>query len=1004
MKINISNLRKYNKFVILVFFLIFSATLLIYKNIPEKNTQETEFKVFDVDPAFADTTLKYLTPGDKAGQMIVVDLGNTDNFITDSLTELLYKILPGGVVFNTDSLTQFVRYEKNIQKFSNINPFVLLKTDASFINFKDTEKFPNIDILDFINSDSVKVKYVKSVLEIYNLLNTIPVIENNTKNCKSFKNEILLNNIFISGNKLWFADFSNYNFKDSLKLSEFKKFIVTGLSVVILDEKVSSELIYEIKSKFNFKGLIIKRINKKDENPDSLEKLLNAGADIFISENPEQLKRILTQLISNEVSANIIDAKIRKILLAKTFSGLNIKKQFEKEKFKGLLESPNIKISRRTVFKKSVTVVKNENNIIPFKNLRNQNFKLLVIGNTDLPAFKKVLKSYASIKSYFINTKNNNSIEKLKTINKTGNIITAFADIKADTNLVNLLFENNKAKTNIAVNFGNTDNLRSIQKFSGIIQAYDNSESSQHFAADAVFGGITVNGKLPCHEKEYFLSDASLTIEKIRVSECLPEEVGLNSNILHKIDSVANDGIRKGAFPGCQIIIFKNGYNVYNKAFGYHTYSKIRKVKTTDLYDLASVTKIAATTTAAMKLYDLGHIKLTDKLGRFFRDTKIDYSNIKPDTVINTDTLKITEIKDIKKLLKFQDTLHINDTTLIAFDTLIVTITPKNNIFQAEIRDLLLHKSGITPTLPILPYVIFKKNFYDSLEIIKQKFYDDIKEDTTLQNEDTEFNPKKELQKIYDTYFSHRYIKDTAETKIAENFYFRNNWFDTLWRETKRLKVYSRKIYQYSDINMILLQSAIDTLNKRSMNSYMRNTFYLPMGLKTMCYKPLRYFPKNRIIPTEEDKYWREQLLRGYVHDPSAAILGGISGNAGLFSDAYDLAILGQMWLNGGKYGGISYISKNVVNKFTGFQKDSHRGLGFDKKHQKTIAAKDAPPETFGHTGFTGTCIWVDPVNEIIFVFLSNRVNPSAKNWRINKLKIRQKIHQLIYDAMKNEN
>ncbi len=401
-----------------------------------------------------------------------------------------------------------------------------------------------------------------------------------------------------------------------------------------------------------------------------------------------------------------------------------------------------------------------------------------------------------------------------------------------------------------------------------------------------------------------------------------------------------------------------------------------------------------------MRMYDKGRLRLSDKLGKFFRNTKIDYSNIEADTIINIDTLMFAEIKDFKKLLKYQDTLHINDSMFIAYDSLIVTATPNNNIFKVRIKDILLHKSGITPTLPILPYLLYKKNYYDSLELIKQRFYEKLKTDTINYNPNIQYDVRGGLNELFNEYYTRHFIKDSAQTKIADNLYFQNRYFDTLWNDTKRLRVYSRKIYQYSDINMILLQMEIASINRRSLDKYLNYNIYRPMGLTTMCYKPVRYFSSSLITPTENDRYWREQILRGNVHDPSAAMLGGISGNAGLFSNAYDLAILGQMWLNKGTYGGVRYISASTINKFTGFQEDSHRGLGFDKPTKKSIIGDGAPSESYGHTGFTGTCIWVDPVNEIVFVFLSNRVYPNQKNWRINTYKIRQKIHTVVYDAM----
>ena len=172
------------------------------------------------------------------------------------------------------------------------------------------------------------------------------------------------------------------------------------------------------------------------------------------------------------------------------------------------------------------------------------------------------------------------------------------------------------------------------------------------------------------------------------------------------------------------------------------------------------------------------------------------------------------------------------------------------------------------------------------------------------------------------------------------------------------------------------------------------------MGCRTIGYLPLRHFKRNKIAPTENDKYWRGQVLQGYVHDPSAALMGGVAGNAGLFTNATDLGIIFQMLLNGGVYGGKRYLSSKTIRTFTDYQPETARGIGFDKGTKKNIIAPSASPNSFGHTGFTGTCIWVDPDNELVFVFLSNRVHPSAKNWQINTLKIRQKVHQTIYDAI----
>ena len=153
-------------------------------------------------------------------------------------------------------------------------------------------------------------------------------------------------------------------------------------------------------------------------------------------------------------------------------------------------------------------------------------------------------------------------------------------------------------------------------------------------------------------------------------------------------------------------------------------------------------------------------------------------------------------------------------------------------------------------------------------------------------------------------------------------------------------------------------------------------------------------------MPTQQDDFWRKSLVRGYVHDEAAAILGGVGGNAGLFANATDLAVVFQMLLQGGEYGGKQFLSKETIDFFTSSKHGNHRGLGFDKARYNYTASKAASHKTFGHSGFSGTCVWVDPDEELIYIFLSNRVYPNARNDTMKKMRIRQRIHQVIYDAI----
>lgn len=263
----------------------------------------------------------------------------------------------------------------------------------------------------------------------------------------------------------------------------------------------------------------------------------------------------------------------------------------------------------------------------------------------------------------------------------------------------------------------------------------------------------------------------------------------------------------------------------------------------------------------------------------------------------------------------------------------------------------------------------------------------------------TRYQDKEKKIGKYDKYFQPK--KDSLYSiQVAGGFYLRNDYRDSIWQESKLIEYHPAKEYEYSDANMILLQQAIDSINGESMDVFLSRVFYERLGMQNTAFKPREKFEEDRLIPTEYDGQWRGQLLRGYVHDPTSALLGGVAGNAGLFANANDLAILFQMLLNGGTYGGERYLSPLTINTFTRTQ-GTYRGYGFDKNPGGPyIIADSASRNTYGHTGFTGTCVWVDPDEDLIFIFLSNRIHPKANNWKLNQLRIRQRIHQVVYDAL----
>jgi CubicO group peptidase (beta-lactamase class C family) len=245
---------------------------------------------------------------------------------------------------------------------------------------------------------------------------------------------------------------------------------------------------------------------------------------------------------------------------------------------------------------------------------------------------------------------------------------------------------------------------------------------------------------------------------------------------------------------------------------------------------------------------------------------------------------------------------------------------------------------------------------------------------------------------------------------VARNLWLRRDWNDSMLKKVALSKLTEQGKYVYSDNDFILLGKVVESITGLPLDQYVQKTFYNPLGMATTGFKPWQRFGTERIVPTEEEKYFRRQLLRGYVHDEGAAMFGGVSGHAGLFSNAYDLSMLYQMLLNGGEFNGQRYLKQETIDLFTAYHSNiSRRGYGFDKPEKDNATRKEpypsslASPLTFGHTGFTGTCVWVDPATKLVYVFLSNRVYNTRTNNLLGQLNIRSKIQDAIYRALRIE-
>jgi beta-glucosidase-like glycosyl hydrolase/CubicO group peptidase (beta-lactamase class C family) len=469
----------------------------------------------------------------------------------------------------------------------------------------------------------------------------------------------------------------------------------------------------------------------------------------------------------------------------------------------------------------------------------------------------------------------------------------------------------------ITLVFGNPYAIRNSCQAKVLVACYEDDSITQQSAADLLNGKFTARGRLPVTVCAQYMAGAGIMGPYRALPAADPLTLGMDTMQLNKIDAICEEAIGKQAAPGCVVLVARDGKIAYEKAFGNMTYDRKEPVYTETLYDMASCTKICATTMSVMKLYDEGRLDLEKTLGDYLP------------WVRGSDKAGLT------------------------------------------IRDILLHQAGLVPD------VVFYKEVVDSSK---------------------DANP---MPGIFTTQ------PDSVHTvRIAESLYLRNDWRDTMNLRIVQ-SVLGPKKYVYSDNDFIFMGEMVEAITGMTLDEYVRKTFYDPLGMTSTGFLPRERFPLARIAPTALEPTFRHQLLRGDVHDPGSAMFGGVAGHAGLFSDAYDLAILEQMLLDNGTFNGRTYLKKSTIDTFTAYQSDiSRRGLGFDKPEKDNSKLKQAypclsaSPETFGHTGFTGTCVWVDPKYNLIFIFLSNRVNPVENNPKLSALNIRGRIQETVYQAM----
>ena len=984
--------------LLLIWFCIIGCGATYAQQIPnvlQKGGADTQECKAWVDGQLSDMSLK-----EKIGQLFIhtvapLNTQRNKNNIHDAIKE--YKV--GGLLFSGGQLSNQISLTNYAQGLAEVPLFITFDGEWGLVmRLKGTPRFPKNRVLGCIQDNGLLYEYGKEIArqckEIGVQINFAPVADvdvnprNPVINTRSFGGDpknvaqkvvayahgledggVLSVSKHFPGHGDTEVDSHKalpiLNFDrarlDTVELYPFREAIKAGVGGMMVGHlevpelgknpaSISSHIIYNLLcQELGFQGLVFTdalEMKGISQNENICAQALIAGNDLVLA--PRNLKKeldgVLDAVKSGKLSEALITEKCRKVLTYKYALGLKNRPYIHLSGLDKRLNRPETKELILRLQKAAITVPANSDGTLPL-DTEQKGTVVLNIGKTADAGliFYNRLQNFIPLSRIIANPDSMASIKQQLLDNQRVIVVITSNDYKKYRTMLESL------PAGLPVIYVYLMPLKSMldmeeywKSAAAVVLGHTDEPVIQERVADVLVGKAVADGRLSVAVAGLFKPGDGVTMAPEVPRTYKPEDYGMDSKMLKQIDAIAVEGIKAEAYPGCQILILKDGKPVYDKSFGTYTYESSRKVGKDDLYDLASLTKTTATLLAVMKLYDEGKFGLTDHISQYVPALK------------GTDKERVT------------------------------------------IEELLLHQSGISAFWPFYRETIDKDSYKGAFYKAKPDANHPIQIDTRLYVVD-HFGYKKDLMAKS---FSAGY-----PLQVADGMFLHRSFRDSIIAQIGRIPLKDRS-YRYSCLNFMLLKEMVENISRMPMDMFLEKEFYKPMGMNRTAYLPLRRFKKEEIIPTVKTDYLRGGTLQGYVHDESAAFMGGVSGNAGLFSTANDVAKVYQMLIDGGIYKGKRYLSKETCDLFlTHTSKISRRGLGFDKpdmrNRAKSPCAEEAPKEVIGHTGFTGTCAWADPKNHLVFVFLSNRIYPHPfDHKKLMQLNIRPRMQHIMYQAL----